>query len=132
MHPVNHWVLYASQQADTCKYINILTPRQNVRISITISLKFFPKCPINNISSLVLIMAWCRLGADINVLGLKYKDQSSLFRIKCSKILVVTLYVSRRMSLQIEKMNVCIYRAILMVIITHLVMVIFYFYHLCG
>ena len=59
--------------------INSLRPRQNVRhfaddtfkrffqnenvwISIKISLKFVPKAPINNIPSLVQIMAWRRRG----------------------------------------------------------------------
>ena len=58
---------------------NTLTPRQNGRhfpdgifewiflygivwISITISLKFVPKCSINNIPASVLIMAWRRPG----------------------------------------------------------------------
>ena len=31
-------------------------------ISIKITLKFVPNCPINNIPSLVQIMAWCRSG----------------------------------------------------------------------
>ena len=35
---------------------------ENVWISIKISLKFVPKAPINNIPSLVQIMAWCRPG----------------------------------------------------------------------
>ena len=35
---------------------------ENVWISIQISLKFVPKAPINNIPSLVQIMAWCRPG----------------------------------------------------------------------
>ena len=35
---------------------------KNVRIFIEISLKFVPKGPINNISTLVQIMAWCRPG----------------------------------------------------------------------
>ena len=35
---------------------------ENVWISIKISLKFVPKESINNISALVQIMAWCRLG----------------------------------------------------------------------
>ena len=35
---------------------------ENVRVLINISLKFVPKDPINNISALVLIMAWCRPG----------------------------------------------------------------------
>ena len=40
-----------------CIFLN-----ENVDISIKISLKFVPKCPINNISSLVQIMAWRRPG----------------------------------------------------------------------
>ena len=60
-------------------YVNTLRPRQhgrhftddtfkriflngNVIISITISLKFVPKGPINNIPALVQIMAWHRPG----------------------------------------------------------------------
>ena len=35
---------------------------ENVRISIKNSLKFVPKCPINNIPALVQIMAWRRPG----------------------------------------------------------------------
>ena len=35
---------------------------ENIWISLKISLKFVPKVPINNISSLVQIMAWCRPG----------------------------------------------------------------------
>ena len=35
---------------------------ENVWISIKISLKFVPKGPINNIASLIQIMAWCRPG----------------------------------------------------------------------
>ena len=35
---------------------------ENVRISIKFSLKFVPKVPINDITSLVQIMAWCRRG----------------------------------------------------------------------
>ena len=35
---------------------------ENVRISIKVSLKFIPKCPINNNPALVLIMAWRRSG----------------------------------------------------------------------
>ena len=34
----------------------------NISISIKISLKFIPKGPNNNISTLVQIMAWCRSG----------------------------------------------------------------------
>ena len=44
---------------DTFKHIFL---NENVRISIEISLKFVPKGPINNIPSLVLIMAWRRPG----------------------------------------------------------------------
>ena len=35
---------------------------EKVLISIKISLKFFPRCPINNIQALVQIMAWRRPG----------------------------------------------------------------------
>ena len=59
--------------------VNILTPRQNGRhfaddilkciflnenvwILIVISPRFVPNGPINNMPTLVLIMAWCRLG----------------------------------------------------------------------
>ena len=35
---------------------------QNIRISIKISLKFVPKCPVKYIASLVQIMAWRRPG----------------------------------------------------------------------
>ena len=35
---------------------------EHVRISVAISLKFVPKCPINNIPALVQIMAWRRPG----------------------------------------------------------------------
>ena len=42
---------------DTLKRIFL---NENVRISIKISLKFVPKCPINNITALVQIMAWRR------------------------------------------------------------------------
>ena len=41
-----------------CIFLN-----ENIRISITISLKFIPKCSINNIAALVQIMAW-RLPGD--------------------------------------------------------------------
>ena len=40
-----------------CIFLN-----ENVEISIKISLKFVPKGPINNIPSLVQVMAWCRPG----------------------------------------------------------------------
>ena len=40
-----------------CIFLN-----ESVWISITISLKFFPKGPINNIPALVQIMAWHRIG----------------------------------------------------------------------
>ena len=62
-----------------CYRLNTLRPRQNGRhftddtfnriflnenvwIPIKISLKFVPKCPINNIPSLIQIMAWRRPG----------------------------------------------------------------------
>ena len=40
-----------------CIFLN-----ENVWISIKISLKFVPKGPINNVPTLVQIMAWCRPG----------------------------------------------------------------------
>ena len=40
-----------------CIFLN-----ENVWISLTISLKFVPRVPINNIPALVRIMAWCRPG----------------------------------------------------------------------
>ena len=40
-----------------CIFLN-----ENVLISIKIPLKFIPKCPINNITALVQIMAWRRPG----------------------------------------------------------------------
>ena len=40
-----------------CIYFN-----ENIWISIKITLKLLPVCPINNISALVQIMAWRRLG----------------------------------------------------------------------
>ena len=45
---------------DTFKLIFL---NENVRIAIKISLKFVPKGPINNVRSLVQIMAWRRPGA---------------------------------------------------------------------
>ena len=44
---------------DTFKHIFL---NENVRILIKISLKFVPKSPINNIPSLVQVMAWRRPG----------------------------------------------------------------------
>ena len=41
----------------TCIFFN-----ENASISIEISLKFVPKCLINNIPALVQIMAWCQPG----------------------------------------------------------------------
>ena len=46
---------------DTSKRIFL---KENVRISIQISLKFVPKSPIDNISALFQIMAWRRPGAS--------------------------------------------------------------------
>ena len=40
-----------------CIFLN-----ENVKISIKISLKFFPKSPVNYITALNQIMAWCRPG----------------------------------------------------------------------
>ena len=36
--------------------------KENVRISLKISLKFVPKSPVDNIPALFQIMAWCRPG----------------------------------------------------------------------
>ena len=75
VHP--HKDISPKHERDDC--LNTLRPRQNgrrfadntfkriflnenVRISIKISLKFVPKCPINNIPALVQIMAWRRPG----------------------------------------------------------------------
>ena len=72
----NWWPLWLVRSACHC---NTLRPRQNgrhftddifkciflnenVSISIEISPKIVPKYPINNIPSLVQIMAWCRPG----------------------------------------------------------------------
>ena len=69
--PIHHWRI--------CIFVNTLRPRQNgryfaddtfkriflnetFRFLIEISLKFVPKGPINNIPSLVKIMAWRRSG----------------------------------------------------------------------
>ena len=46
---------------DVFKYIFL---NENDWISLNISLKFIPKVRINNIPSLVKIMAWCRPGAQ--------------------------------------------------------------------
>ena len=43
-------------------FFNCISLNENVWIPIEISLKFVPKGPINNIPTLVLIMAWRRLG----------------------------------------------------------------------
>ena len=68
------YVLWSLKQSNMLR-VNTLRPRQNGRhfadaifksiflnenvwISIKISLKFVPKCPINNIPALVQIMAW--------------------------------------------------------------------------
>ena len=73
------WWIRADVNKVQCKALNTLRPRQNGRhfpddifkciflnenawIFIKISLKFVPKGPINNISALVLIMAWRRSG----------------------------------------------------------------------
>ena len=48
---------YFTDHTFKCSFLN-----ENVRILIKISLKFVPKGPVNNIPSLVQIMAWCRPG----------------------------------------------------------------------
>ena len=45
--------LYFADDIFKCIFLN-----ENVLILVKISLKFIPKCPINNISELVQIMAW--------------------------------------------------------------------------
>ena len=79
----NQWLL--NQKQSICclqmhfkvSLVNILRPRKNglhftddiyicillsknIRVSIKVSLKFIPKGPIDNMSGLVQIMAWCR------------------------------------------------------------------------
>ena len=73
-HPYRHAV------GAFCNYFNTLRPKQNGRhftdnrlkcfflnenawISIKISLKFVPECPINNIAALVQRLAWRQSGA---------------------------------------------------------------------
>ena len=50
------WCHFADNTSK-CIFLN-----ENIRISIKIALKFFPRGPINNIPALVQIMAWRRLG----------------------------------------------------------------------
>ena len=54
-----HWSgdIYFADDIFFCIFLN-----ENVWIPINISLKFVPKCPINNIPALVQIMAWRRPG----------------------------------------------------------------------
>ena len=77
---LHHRTMSQRQQEPACRQnLNILRPRQNGRhfpdailkciffnenvwIFVTISLKFVPKGPINNIPALVQIMAWRRPG----------------------------------------------------------------------
>ena len=73
------WLRFAIVKMAIVSAVNTLRPRQNCRhfaddifnsiflnenvwMPITISLKFVPKDPINNISALVQIMAWRRPG----------------------------------------------------------------------
>ena len=70
---------YCTSERELIVQFNTLRPRQNGRhfpdesfkwiflnenvwILIEISLKFVPRCPINNIPALVQMMAWCRSG----------------------------------------------------------------------
>ena len=82
MNSLNHHLQNASRfdkASSLCYWVNTLRPRQNGRhftddilkciflnenawIPIKISLKFVPEGPINNISALVQIMAWRRIG----------------------------------------------------------------------
>ena len=43
-------------------FSNAFLLNEDLWISIEMSLKFVPKGPINNIPSLVQVMAWCRTG----------------------------------------------------------------------
>ena len=63
-NPIRVWLTQLRQNGrhfpdDIFKWIFL---NENVWISIVVSLKFVPKCPINNIPSLVQIMAWRRPG----------------------------------------------------------------------
>ena len=75
----NHWFSPPPNSRQTITRINTMRPRQNGRhfaddifkcifmnenvwISIETSLKFVRKCSINNITALVLVMAWRRPG----------------------------------------------------------------------
>ena len=58
-HDYSRWRKIRYFADDIFKYICL---NENVSIPITISLKFIPKGPINNIPTLVQIMGWCRPG----------------------------------------------------------------------
>ena len=62
VHFLAHWALRPRQNgrrfADAV--FKCIFLKENVWISIAISLKFDPNGPINNIPALVQIMAWCR------------------------------------------------------------------------
>ena len=57
------WTIWTLLSAVQERPLNSVTHlNENVLISIDISLKFIPKCLINNIPALVQIMAWCPPG----------------------------------------------------------------------
>ena len=70
IYPLSHWgrikmVARFSDDIFKCIFLN-----ENVSISIEISLKFVSTDPINNIPTLVQVMAWYRPGI-LSTLGLK-------------------------------------------------------------
>ena len=75
-----------------CVFLN-----ENVLISVKLSLKFIPMGPVNNIPSLVQMMAWCRLG----VKPLSEAMMISLPRLQCVNVGPVHLgspYLSQGLS----------------------------------
>ena len=59
---LTHWGRDKMVVISQTTFSNSFSLNENVRIPIKISLKFVPKCSINNIPSLVQIMAWRRSG----------------------------------------------------------------------
>ena len=59
---LTHWGRDKMDAISQTIFSSVFFLNENVWIPKTISLKFVPKGPINNIPSLVQIMAWCRPG----------------------------------------------------------------------
>ena len=59
---LSHWGRDKMAANFLMTFSNAFFSNENIWIPIKISLKFVPKGPINNISALVQIMAWCRPG----------------------------------------------------------------------